>query len=207
MPDDTTAAIQALMQQVQDLTETVTKQQGNLDGIAKHNQRLLDKIQDQKRSDTNQNLIEIVDRKAEQQRMEDAGFIRDTKGNWRTRNSLQSDGAVVITREEARNAATYQAAKQRASDLGVELRVASDGNDPTQREMSRPDIVKSATHTFDDEHERIRYVREDMHQGNGMVQRTLAAEREGFKLRTFRTPDELPDHARTKFNLIETAQT
>lgn len=85
------------------------------------------------------------------------------------------------------------------------LRVTDTGDDPTRRNTGQPDIMKSTIFTFDDEHERIRYVRSDMQSGNGIVQRRLQAEKEGHTIRTFRTLDDLPEHAARKFTLMEKA--
>lgn len=65
--------------------------------------------------------------------------------------------------------------------------------------------MKSTFFTFDDDHERVRYVRADMQTGTGIVQRRLQAEKEGFTIRTFRTLDDLPEHAARKFTLMEKA--
>ncbi|MBV1897718.1 MAG: hypothetical protein KUG70_14750 [Rhodobacteraceae bacterium] len=200
MADDQTAAIQALIKQVETLTT-------RLDGVQKHNVRLLDQIKDKKRAnpkpDTNA-LIAAVDRKAEQQRMADAGFSLDADGHYRIPGH-QSDGAIVLTREQARDSKQYKEARDKALEQDVPLRIASDQDDPTQVNMERPDVAVTKTITFDDDHERVRYIREDMHGGDGMIRRSMAAEQEGYKVKTFRTPDDLPDHARTKFDLMETA--
>lgn len=203
MADDQTAAIQALIKQVEILTTTVTDQSTRLDGVQKHNDRLLDQIKDKKRANPNA-LIAAVDRKAEQQRMADAGFALDTDGHYRIPGQ-NADGAIVLTREQARDSKQYNEAKAKAAEQGVPLRIASDQEDPTISNTGRPDIAETKTITFDDDHERIRYIREDMHKGDGMVRRQMTAESEGYKVKTFRTPDDLPDHARTKFDLMESA--
>jgi hypothetical protein len=51
----------------------------------------------------------------------------------------------------------------------------------------------------------VRWLRADMQTGTGLVQRRLAAEREGYTIKTFHSPDDLPGHARTKFDLMERA--
>ncbi|MCA8870120.1 MAG: hypothetical protein KDA67_15815 [Rhodobacteraceae bacterium] len=66
-------------------------------------------------------------------------------------------------------------------------------------------MVQSKTFTFDDTHERVRYIRADMETGKGIVGRRMRAEQEGYTIKTFRTPDDLPPHARTKFELMENA--
>lgn len=77
--------------------------------------------------------------------------------------------------------------------------------DPTRRNTGQSNVMKSTVFTFDDEHERVRYVRADMQTGTGMVQRRLAAEREGYTVKTFRTLEDLPEHAARKFRLMEQA--
>jgi hypothetical protein len=196
MPDDTTAAIQALIQQVATLTETVQKQDEIIRGVKDHNDRLLDKVKDDKRT----NIVAIAAKQEKERQMRADGFVPNGDGTWRLASGPgDKGGTIILTREQARDPQTYREAKARANAQGVPLRIASDGQDPTMRNNAKAPIIQSKTFTFDDTHDGIRYVRQDMHTGNGMVQRQLAAEREGFKLRSFRTPDDLPAHARQKF--------
>lgn len=51
----------------------------------------------------------------------------------------------------------------------------------------------------------MRWVRADMHTGNGMVWRSELARQSGLKTKTWRTPDDLPQHVQTKFALMEKA--
>ena len=110
---------------------------------------------------------------------------------------------IILTREQARHRATYQEAQALATARGVQLRVAPETVQSWRKEKSP--IVQSKTFSFDDTHDSIRWVRADMHSGAGNVHRQMAAEREGLKLRTFRTLDDLPAHARQKFELMEAA--
>lgn len=200
MPDDKTAAIQALIQQVATLTETVQKQDEIIRGVKDHNDRLLDKKKDEKRT-----IVEIAAKEEKERRMRANGFVPNEDGSWRVASGPGDDGtAIVLTREQARNRATYTEAQARAAERDVPLRIASNGEDPTWRN-NKTRIVQTKTISFDDTHDSIRYVRADMHDGPGNVQRQLMAEREGLKLRTFRTLDDLPAHARQRFELMEAA--
>ena len=204
MPDDTTAALQALIKQVATLTETVQKQDEIIRGVKDHNDRLLDKVKDDKRAKPD--FVAIAAKEEKERRMRADGFVPNEDGTWRLASGAGDDGkAIILTREQARNTQTYSEAKARAEKLGVALRIASDGEDPTWRNPGKTPVIQSKTFTFDDTHDGIRYVRADMHTGSGIVQRALAAEREGLRIMTFRTPDDLPAHARQKFELMESA--
>ena len=63
--------------------------------------------------------------------------------------------------------------------------------------------IQSKIVTFDNDHERVRWLRADHNTGSGLIPRRLQAERDGYRVRTFTTLDDLPDHARTKFEMIE----
>lgn len=202
MPNDTTAALQALMQQVQALTDKVAEQDKTLEMTKKRNDRLLDKTMDDKR--TQNALMDAVDRRFEEQRMRDAGFTKDATGRYRSGDN--NEGSMIITRQQARDPVEYRRLKAEAEAAGVTLEVLADEPDPTQTGYKQTsEIIQSKTVTFDDDHDRIRYVREDMNTGSGLVQRRMAAERAGLKTVTFRTLDDLPDHARTKFLMMEKA--
>lgn len=206
MPDDTTAAIQALLQQVTVLTETVQTQQKHLDALKTH---ILDEKKDALREkDTALSSVDKILAQLETQQREKAlklaGFERDASGNL-VLGGRAAERAVYLTREEARDPVKYREAKAKAEASGLPLRVTDTGDDPTRRNTGQPDIMKSTIFTFDDEHERIRYVRSDMQSGNGIVQRRLQAEKEGYTIRTFRTLDDLPEHAARKFTLMEKA--
>jgi len=75
--------------------------------------------------------------------------------------------------------------------------------DPTIRNTGKREVLQSKTFTFDDDHERVRWVRADMETGKGIVQRRMHAEQDGYTIKTFHTLDDLPQHARTKFELME----
>lgn len=212
MPDDTTAALQALIKQVETLTTTVTDQQKRMDGLHTQNTRLLDQVKDAKREQqptpapkqTPNTLEQHLDAERDRRDLDAVGMARGPDG----KVYLQSGSGPaphVLTREQARDPVQYRAAKEAAAAAGIELRVASEHIDPTTRNTGRDPVMSSKTITFDDTHERIRYVRADMNTGSGLVNRRMQAERDGFKVRSFSSLDDLPDHARTKFNLMEKA--
>lgn len=186
------------------IAESVEAQIG---GIKKKNDELLGKLAEAKKPDPNaslDNLMAMLSKQEKERTMKNAGFIQDAAGNW-ILGGAQSEPGVYLSREDARNPVKYREAKQEAEKRGVPLRVIETSEDPTRRNTGQPDIMKSTVFTFDDEHERVRYVRADMQTGSGIVQRRLAAEREGYTVKTFRTLDDLPEHAARKFTLIEQA--
>lgn len=206
MPDDTTAALQALLQQVAKLTETVTDQQKRMDYLHAHNGRLLDKVMDTKRESTapapKKTLIDIVDEEIHERKMRAANLEKDADGNWYPQGVKPKHS---LTREEARDPRKYAAAKEAAAKAGATLTVINGNDDPTIRNTGKGSVVQSKVFTFDDTHERVRYIRADMETGKGIVGRRMQAEKDGFRTQTFRTADDLPPHARTKFELMERA--
>ena len=207
MPDDTTAALQALMQQVQTLTTTVTDQAKRLDDLHTFNSRVLDEKKDVQRqldaqTPKKKTLVDIIDEETHQRKMHAAGLEQDANGNWYPKGVRPPHS---LTREDARDPAKYRAAKEAAEQAGTTLIVISGDGDVTTRNTSRPTVTPTKTFTFDDTHERVRYVRADMQTGNGIVNRRMQADKEGYTIKTFHSPDELPAHARTKFDLMERA--
>lgn len=200
MADDTTAALKALMQQVQTLTEKVEAQDKVIASTKEHNDRLLDQIKDDKRAKEPTFIDKVKSRDAERE-MAGMGYTRGDDGNWYPTGGRPEHS---LTRAEARDPAKYRAAKEAAAKAGAALIIVGDGpGDPTIRNTGKPDIMQSKVFTFDDAHDHVRYVRADMNTGNGIVQRRMQAEKEGFTIRIFRTLDDLPPHARTKFEMME----
>lgn len=207
MPDDTTAALQALLQQVQTLTTTVTDQAKRLDDLHAFNTRVLDEKKDMQRqlnaqTPPKKTIVDIANEEIHERKMRAANLEKDADGNW---YPVGMKPKHSLTREEARDPRKYAAAKEAAAKAGATLTVINGNDDPTIRNTSKQDVIQSKTFTFDDTHERVRYIRADMETGKGIVGRRMRAEQEGFTIRTFRTPDDLPPHARTKFDLMERA--
>jgi len=177
MPDETTAALQALIKQVETLTT-------RMDGLHGHNARLLDQIKDEKR--------------------EAAITSQNSKGTAALANSRPP--GVYLTREEARDPRKYAEAKAQAEAQDIPVFVLRDDDEPSDLHTSnRASPIQSKIITFDDDHERVRWLRADHNTGSGLVPRRMQAERDGYRVKTFSTLDDLPDHARTKFEMMERA--
>ncbi|SEL29868.1 hypothetical protein [Jannaschia helgolandensis] len=213
MSDDTTAALQALLQQFQTLTNTVTDQSKRLDDLAKQNDglrafnsRVLDEKKDAQRQldakPPKKTIVDIADEEIHERKMRAANLEKDADGNWYPQGVKPKHS---LTREDARDPAKYRAAKEAAHKAGATLTVIDGSDDPTIRNTGKGDVVQSKTFTFDDTHERVRYLRADMETGKGIIGRRMRAEQDGYTIKTFRSPDELPPHARTKFDLMERA--
>jgi hypothetical protein len=213
MPDQNDQHAQALIEALAPklieaiLPKIAESVEAQIGGIKKKNDELLGKLADTKKSDPSaslDNLMAMLSKQEKERTMTNAGFIQDAAGNWILGGS-QSEPGVYLTREDARDPVKYREAKQQAEKRGVPLRVIEPGEDPTRRNTGKREVVQSKVFTFDDEHERVRWLRADMQTGTGLVQRRLAAEREGYTIKTFHSPDDLPGHARTKFDLMERA--
>ncbi len=205
MPDDTTAALQALMQQVTKLTETVTEQSKRLDSLHGFNSRVLDEKKDMQRqldAAKKKSIVDIVAEETQERKMRAAGLEKDADGNWYPKGIRPKH---AITREDARDPRKYAAAKEAAAKDGMTVTVIDGDVDPTIRNTGKREVIQSKTFTFDDDHERVRWVRADMETGKGIVQRRMRAEQDGYTIKTFHTLDDLPQHARTKFELMERA--
>ncbi|MCU0826935.1 MAG: hypothetical protein MUE52_05905 [Tabrizicola sp.] len=187
------------------IAESVEVQIG---GLKKKNEELLGKLAETKKpdpSETFDRLSATLDAQQKERAMQAAGFVKDAAGNWILGGS-QSEPGVYLSREDARNIAKYQAAKLEAEKRGLPLRIGDSREDPTRRNTTAPPaIAPTKTISLDDDHHRIRYVRADHQTGNGIVHRRLEAERQGFKIQTWRTPEDLPQHMQTKLALMEKA--
>lgn len=84
MPDESTAALQTLIKQVETLTNTVTDQQERMDGLHEHNSRLLDQIKDEKRAQPSakKSIVDVVDEQEHERKMRAANFEKDANGDW-----------------------------------------------------------------------------------------------------------------------------
>lgn len=200
MSDETTTAIQALLAQVEKLTTTVTDQTKRLDDLHSFNGRILDEKKDLQRQ------VEA------QSNNPDNFFAQQDAADKARRDKELGFGAQpphVLSREDARNPAKYKAAKEAAAAAGVALTIDRGEIDPTIRNTKKHapqgDVLSGATHTLDDDHTGTRFIRADMHTGDGLINRQLAAEKAGYKIRTFKTLDDLPTHVQTKYRLVENA--
>ena len=204
MTDATTAALQTLIKQVETLTTTVSDQAKRLDDLHTFNTRILDEKKDMQRQLTAQQAVPSVHNDEEHDRkMRAANFDQDANGNWYLKGTRPKH---AISREDARDPVKYREAKAAAQKDGTTVTVIDDGDgDPMIRNTGQTGSIQSKVFTFDDDFERVRYVRADMDKGSGLVHRRLQAEQEGFTYKTFRTLDDLPPHARTKFELMERA--
>ncbi len=207
MSDDTNAAIQALIQQVTKLTETVDAQAKRLDGLREFNGRVLDEKKDAERaaaaaSSDHRKLLDALNAEDREKRMKSMGLVKGDDGNYYMEGARPKHS---ISRADARDPQKYHAAKEAAAKAGETLTVIDGGSDPTIRNTGKSEVAKTATFQIDDTHENVRWVRADMNTGTGIVQRRMSAEKAGLTIRTWRTPDDLPDHVRTKFNLMEKA--
>lgn len=208
MPDDTATALNALLQQVQTLTDKVEAQDKEMKGIRKLNARLLDEKKDLERafkdpSAHKDTLIEKLDAAQRRRELELAGFKVDDDGN----ATYGNQSHYIIKRSEARDSEAYRKAKELAGKAGLPLKVVDDipRQDNTIRNVTKADVIQSHTFEVDDTHEGVRYIRADMHTGDGMVRRHQMAEQAGLRIKTFRTIDDLPPHVQTKFHLMERA--
>ncbi|KQB15293.1 hypothetical protein H9N28_03385 [Rhodobacter capsulatus] len=194
------AFIEALKPHIQSLVEE------QLGGFKKHAEKLLDEVQDAKRAAKADPLFEKLEQQERDRRRESLNLVTQPDGSVRLASGKGDHGnAVVLDRESARNPQKYREAKAAAAARGVPLVIAEDGIDPTIRNTDRREVMQSKVFTFDDRHEMVRWLRADMQTDSGLVNRRLAAEREGFKVRTFHTLDDLPAHARQKFEMMEAA--
>ncbi|TDL78115.1 hypothetical protein E2L08_12510 [Palleronia sediminis] len=206
--DHAQALIDALAPKLLDalLPKIAQSVETQIDGLKKKNAELLDKLAETKKPDplaSIDKLLAKLDAEQREQAYRDAGFSRDAEGKLSLAGTQQGH---VIDRQSARDPAKYREAKARAEAAGVTLRVVDNSDrDPTIRNTGRRGVTPTKVVTFDDSHERVRYVRADMMGGNGFVQRRLAAEREGYRVRAFHDPADLPPHARQKFALMEKA--
>ncbi|QPM89114.1 hypothetical protein [Pseudooceanicola algae] len=199
MADDTNAAIQALIQQVSTLTETVEAQSKRLDKLHDFNGRVLDEKKDLQRKladpgEQARRLSAVIAQEQEDRRLKSAGMDRYEK-------------RFHLSRAEARDPAKYRAAKEAAEKAGATLQIVDPDatNDRHWRKVQKSEIAQTKTISLDDEHHRVRYVREDHNTGAGIVQRRLEAEKQGFKITTWRTPSDLPQHMQAKLHLMEKA--
>jgi len=203
MADDTTAALQALMQQVQTLTNTVTDQQKRMDDLYAHNGRLLDKVMDGKREQASpkKTLIDVVNEETRERKMRAANLEKDADGNW---YPVGVRPAHSLTREEARDPAKYRAAKEAAQKAGVTLTVIDDGNgDPTRQ--PRAQVANTRTSVIKDDDTKRAYIRQDLFGTPEFQEQYKQLRANGYTPVSWAQTDDLPQHMQTKHRMMENA--
>ena len=203
MADETTAAIQALIKQVGALTETVDKQNKQiddqntrLDQLHEFNGRVLDQKKDlERRAKTLQPTPEKI---AE---MKAAGLEPGGDGNWYIPGTKPKH---TLTREEARNPATYREAKAKAEAAGATLQIVDPDKPADSHQRGRPEVDTSLTTTLiRDDDQKVAYMRRDVMASDTRQYRQLRAD--GITVKPWDRPDNLPQHMRTKLALMEKA--
>lgn len=197
MPDDTAAALQALIQQVTALTETVTEQQSTIDGIKKHNERLLDEKKDLQRKASQPVPPEV------KAAMEKAGMEQHADGNWYPKGSTPNH-SHTLSRAEARDPAKYRAAKAAAEQAGATLQITDDAPaEDNHRRLSRTETDTTLkTRLVKDEDRRIAYLRRDDMKDAAQYRHLRS---DGFTVQSWDQASDLPDHMQTKLALMEKA--
>ena len=204
MSDQQPVAIQALIQQVTTMNE-------RLEGLAKHNSRLLDQVMDAKKATptdappstqkTDDLLASLASMTAlaEKQR---AGSSNDVDG-------YRKGDPIRISRTDALEPRKYAAAQAKAKELDVSLEMTDDRPSAAQERPASyhsREVDTSIVDHIDDTAQKLRYVRDDVAKGGaGIIQNGLAAERDGYRMVTFKDESDLPDHMQTKLSLMASA--
>ena len=203
MADETTAAIQALIKQVGALTETVVKQNTQiddqntrLDKLHEFNGRVLDQKKDLERKATSQPTPEKI---AE---MASAGLVPGDDGNWYMRGTKPTHS---LTREEARNPTTYREAKAAAEKAGATLTIVDpNAADDTHRRSSRTETDTSLkTTVIRDDDQKIAYMRRDVMRSDTRQYRQLRSD--GYTVKSWDITGDLPQDMQTQLDLKEKA--
>ena len=192
MPDDSTAALQALIKQVETLTTTVTDQQKRMDGLHDFNTCILDEKKDMQR--------QLEQQTETDKKLADMGYQRAPDGNYYPQGTRP---AHTLTREEARDPQKYRAAKEAAAKVGGTLQIvdSTDGGD-TRRRSSRTETDTSLTTTLiRDDDQKVAYMRRDVMGSDARQYRQLRAD--GFSVQSWDNADDLPQHMQTKLALME----
>jgi hypothetical protein len=193
MSDDTTAALQALIKQVETLTTTVTDQQKRMDSLHDFNGRVLDEKKDMQR--------QLEQQAAKDAKMADAGLERGSDGNYYLKGA---EPKHQLTRAEARDPATYRAAKEAAAKAGATLQIVDpDKAEDTHRRSSRDTDTSLTTTLIRDDDQKVAYMRRDVMGTDARQYRQLRAD--GMTVKPWDQPDDLPRHMRTKLALMEKA--
>lgn len=193
MPDDTTAALQALITQVETLTTTVTDQQKRMDDLHSQNGRLLDQVKDNKRDAATQ--------AASDKKWADMGYERAPDGNYYPKGTTPKHS---LTREEARDPQKYRAAKAAAEKAGATLTITDPNKPEDAHHRGRPEVDTSHSTTLvKDDDQRVAYMRRDVMGSDATQYRKLRAD--GFTVQSWDQPDDLPQHMQAKLVEMEKA--
>lgn len=193
MPDDTNTAIQALIEQVTKLTETVDAQAKRLDDLREFNGRVLDEKKDLQRKIEKPSPELIAE-------MDKAGLELGPNGkDWYPKGTKPSH---TLTRAEARDPRRYHAAKQAASKAGATLQIVDEAADQHRRSSRTPTDTTLKTTLVTDDHSKVAYLRRDEMKDSRQYQGLRA---QGFVVQSWDTKDDLPPHMQTKLQLMERA--
>ncbi|MCT4558611.1 MAG: hypothetical protein N4A61_11220 [Pelagimonas sp.] len=203
MSDQTQAALQALIQQVTALTEKVAEQDKRYDDVYRVNGKLLEQLKGPKPADKPAATPTAADYANLLKKLEDG--MRPTG----LENVRREGDPVTISRSAALDPRKYEAAQKQARELGVKVEMT---DDRPSAQAERPATYQSREtdtsmiDTVDDTAQKVRWVRHDVATGGaGLIQNSLAAERDGFRMATFKTDDDLPDAMKTKIGLMASA--
>ncbi len=134
-------------------------------------------------------------------KLADMGYERAPDGNYYPQGTKPTHS---LTREEARNPATYRAAKEAAAKAGTQLQIVDPTeSDDTHRRTSRSEIDSSLKTTLiKDDDQKVAYMRRDAMTDPRRYQRLRA---DGMTVQQWSNADDLPQHMRTKLALMEKA--
>lgn len=205
MPDDTTAALQALMQQASKLTETMTDQAKRLDQLHSFNTRILDEKKDMQRQlearPPKKSIVDIVGDEEYERKMRSANLEKDANGNWHLKGHRPKHS---ISRTDARDPVKYREAKAAAEAAGESLTVIDESKgDPTR--SGRAQVAATKTTVVKDDAERRAYVRQDVLGSSDFRQQYKLLREDGFIPVSWSQPGDLPDHMQTKLRMMENA--
>ena len=207
MADEMTAALQALITQVSALTEKVEAQDKKYDDVYKMNGALLTKLKGPKADAPNptQKTDDLLASLASMTALAE----KQLAGNSDDVDGYRKGDPICISRTDALDPRKYAAAKVKAAELGVSLEMIDDRPSAAQERpatyQSR-DVDTSIVDHIDDTAQKLRYVRDDVAKGGaGIIQNGLAAERDGYRMVTFKDESDLPDHMQTKLSLMASA--
>lgn len=119
---------------------------------------------------------------------------------------VRTGEAIFITREAARDANRYRAAREQAEKAGKPLRVVDDSETAgvdratgLDLRAERPERIRHSTlRSFDDRIHGVRYLRRDQ-VGQSPIRHRMAAERDGMKLVLFSSVDDLDENAQAAY--------